>query len=62
MSHVCTIITQLQKFGVGKTIAQLQKFCYLNRMNDIVSMYVKGCVMYATSKPSNQNLGLYASL
>ena len=30
-------------------------------MNDIVSKYVKGCVMCATSKPSNRNLGLYTS-
>ena len=49
-------------FGVGKTIAQLQKFSYWPRMNDTVSKYVKGCVMCATSKPSNKNLGLYTPL
>ena len=43
-------------FGVGKTIAQLQKFCYFPQMNDTVSKYVKGCVMCATSKPNNIKL------
>ena len=49
-------------FGIGRTVAQLQKFCYLTRMNDIVSKYVKGCVMCATSNPSNRNLGFYTPL
>ena len=31
-------------------------------MNDIVSKYVKGCVIFATSKPSNTKLGLYIPL
>ena len=31
-------------------------------MNDIVSKYVKGCVMCATSKHSNRKLGLYIPL
>ena len=31
-------------------------------MNAIVSNYVKGCVMCATSKPSNNKLGLYTPL
>ena len=48
--------------GVGKTVAQLQKFYYWPRMNDIVSKYLKGCVMCATSKPSNRNIGLYTPL
>jgi hypothetical protein len=49
-------------FGVGKTIAQLQKFCYWPRMNETMSKYVKGCVMCPTSKPSNRKLGLYTPL
>jgi hypothetical protein len=49
-------------FGVGKTIAQLQKCCYWPRMNKTVSKYVKSCVMCATSKPSNRKLGLYTPL
>ena len=31
-------------------------------MNDSVSKYVKGCVMCATSNPSNRKLGLYTPL
>ena len=31
-------------------------------MNDIVSKYVKGCVMCATSKPSHRKLGLYTPI
>ena len=31
----------LGHFGVGKIVAQLQKFCYWPRMNDTVSKYVK---------------------
>ena len=31
-------------------------------MNDIVSKYVKGCVLCATSKPSNRKLGVYTPL
>ena len=52
----------LGHFGVGKTIAQLQKFCYCPRMNDTVSKYLEGCVMCAISKPSNINVGLYTPL
>jgi hypothetical protein len=49
-------------FGVGKTIAQLQRYCYWPRMNETISKYIKGCVMCATSKPSNIKLGLYMPL
>ena len=52
----------LGHFGVGKIVAQLQKFCYWPRMIDTMSKYVKGCVMCATSKPSNRKLGLYTPL
>ena len=31
-------------------------------MNEIVSRYIKGCTMCATSKPSNRKLGLYTPL
>ena len=49
-------------FGVGKTIAQLQRYCYWPRMIESVSKYIKGCVMCLTSKPSNRKLGLYTTL
>ena len=31
-------------------------------MNDSVPKYLKGCVMCATSKPSNRNSGLHTPL
>ena len=49
-------------FGVGKTIAQLQRYCYWPHMNESISKYVRGCVLCATSKPSNRKLGLYTPL
>jgi hypothetical protein len=49
-------------FGVDKTVAQLQRFCYWPRMHENVSKYVKGCTMCAISKPSNRKLGLYTPL
>lgn len=49
-------------FGVGKIVAQLYRYWNWPRMNEIVSNYVKGCSMCATSKPSNRKLGLYNSI
>jgi len=49
-------------FGVSKTVAQLQRFCYWPKMNEIVSRYVRGCTICAKSKPSNRKLGLYTPL
>lgn len=49
-------------FGVSKTLAQLQKYCYWPRMQETVTKCIKGCVMCATSKPSNRKLGLYTPL
>ena len=49
-------------FGVGKTLAHLQRYCYWPRMNEIVSKYVRVCVMFSTSKPNNRKLGLYITL
>jgi hypothetical protein len=49
-------------FGVGKTVANLQRYCYWPRMNESVSRYVRGCSLCATSKPSNRKLGLYTPL
>jgi hypothetical protein len=49
-------------FWVGKIVAQLQRYCYCPQMNETIFKYVKGCVMCATSKPSNINLGLYTQL
>jgi len=49
-------------FGVSKTVAQLQRFCYWPKMNETVSRYVRGCTMCAKSMPSNRKLGLYTLL
>ena len=49
-------------FGVSKAVAQLQRFCYWPKMNEIDSRYVRGCTMCSKSKPSNRKLGLYTPL
>jgi hypothetical protein len=49
-------------FGVGKTMANLQRYCYWPKMNESVSRYVRGCSLCATSKPNNKMLGLYTRL
>jgi hypothetical protein len=49
-------------FGVGKTMANLQRYCYWLKMNEHVSIYVRGCSLCATSKPGNIKLGLYTPL
>jgi hypothetical protein len=49
-------------FGVGKTMAHLQRFCYYTQMKEIVTKYVKGCVMCSTYNPTNRKLGLYSPL
>jgi hypothetical protein len=49
-------------FGVGKTVANLQRYYYWPKMNESVSRYVRGCSLCATRKPSNRKLGLYTPL
>jgi len=49
-------------FGVGKTVAQLQRYCYWPCMKESVLQYVRGCSSCATSKPRNIKLGLYTPL
>ena len=49
-------------FGVGKTLAQLQRYFYWPHMNETMSKYVRGCVMCSTTKPSNRKLGFYMPL
>jgi hypothetical protein len=51
-----------QNFGVGKTLENLQRFFYWPRMKEIVTKYVKGCVLCSTCKPTNIKLGLYIPL
>ena len=45
-------------FGVRKTRANLQRYCYWPRMLDNVSCFIRGCYLCATSKASNVKLGL----
>ena len=49
-------------FGVSKTLSVLQNHCYCSQMQENVAKYIRGCVMCATSKPSNRKLGLYTPL
>ena len=49
-------------FGVGKTMAHLQRFCYWPQMKEIATKYVKGCVMCSTCNPINRKLWLYSPL
>ena len=49
-------------FGVGKTVAQLQRYFYWPQMNETISKYVRVCAMCSTIKPSNRNLVLYIPL
>ena len=49
-------------FGVEKTLCHVQIFCFWPHMKNIVTHYVKGCVMCFVSKPFNGKLGLYTPL
>jgi hypothetical protein len=48
-------------FLVGKIMAHLERFCYWPQMKEIVTKYVKGCVMFSTCKPNNRKMGLIYS-
>ena len=49
-------------FGIEKTLCHVERFCFWPPMKNIVTHYVKGCVMCYVSKPSNRKLGLYTPL
>jgi len=46
-------------FGIEKTLCHLQRFCFWPHMKNIVTRFVKGCVLCSISKPSNRKLGVY---
>jgi hypothetical protein len=46
-------------FGVGKTMANLQRYFYWPKMNESVSRYVRGCNLCDISKTRNRKLVLY---
>jgi hypothetical protein len=49
-------------FGVGKTMAHLQRFCYWPQMKSIVTKYVKGFLVCFTCNTTNIKLGIYSPL
>ena len=49
-------------FGVEKNLVHLKRLVHWPRMKEIVTKYVKGCVMCSTCKPTNRKLGLYSPL
>jgi hypothetical protein len=43
-------------------MAHLQRFCFWPQMKEIVTKYVKGCVMCSTFNTTNRKLGQYSPL
>eukprot|EP01018_Ginkgo_biloba_P008921 Gb_12464 [translate_table: standard] len=58
-AHLSNIVGH---FGVGKIVANLQRYVYWPKMQEQVSKFIRGCVLCSTSKPSNRKLGLYMPL
>ena len=53
-AHISLIVGH---FGVGKTIVNLQRYCYWQCMIDSVSRFIRGCSLCEISKPGNRKLG-----
>lgn len=49
-------------FGIEKTLCYLQRFYYWPHTRNIVTHFVKGCVLCSISNPSNRKIGLYMLL
>jgi len=49
-------------FGVGKTMANLQRYVHWPKMQEQVARFIGGCMLYCTSKPRNVKQGLYHPL
>ena len=49
-------------FGVGKIVANLQRYCYWPHMIDNVSHFIGGCSLCVTSNPRNRKPRLYPPL
>ena len=47
----------LGNFGVGKTVANLQRYVYWPKMQEQVDRLIRGCMIFCTSKPSNMKHG-----
>ena len=50
------------KFGVGKIVANLQRYVYWSKMQEQVARFIRGCMLCCTNKPSNRKQGLYHPL
>ena len=46
-------------FGVGKTVANVQRYVYCPKMQEQLSRFIRGCMFCCTSKPSNRKQVLY---
>ena len=49
-------------FGVGKIVANLQRYVYWPRMQEYVTRYIRGFILCCTNEPSNKKQGLYHPL
>ena len=49
-------------FGIEKNLCHVHRFFFWPHLKNIVTRYVKGCVMCPVSNPSNRKLGLYTPL
>jgi hypothetical protein len=49
-------------FGKTKTVENLQRYMYWTKMQEQVTRFVTGYVLYKTNEPSSRNLGLYMPL
>ena len=61
---ICEAHTSLVSgyFGFEKTLCHVQGFCFWPHMKNILTRYVKDCVMCFVSNPSNRKLGLHTPL
>jgi hypothetical protein len=49
-------------FGVGRIVANLQRYVYWHRMQEDVTQFIRGCMLCYTNKPNNRKQGLYHPL
>lgn len=47
---------------VGKTMENMQRYVYWPKMQGQVGMFIRGCMIYCTNKPSNKKHRLYHPL
>lgn len=52
----------LATLEVTKTLQNLLRYVFWPRMQQDVARFVKRCVLYSTSKPTNRKVGLYTPL